>query len=245
MGAVYLVRDNRIPGKRWAMKEMSDAAIADLLERQQAIDAFRQEAQLLATLDHVNLPRVTDFLSEAGCHYLVMDFVEGETLENLLSRQTTPFSEAQVLDWAGQLCDVLSYLHARQPPVIFRDLKPGNIMLTPDGHLKLIDFGIARFFKPGQATDTIRFGTPGYAPPEQYGKGQTDHRSDVYALGVTMHQLLTLHDPAATPFVLPPVRKVNSRVTPRTEAAIQQATQLETAQRFQAAADMKRALGLA
>lgn len=243
-GSVYLVRDQRIPGKRWAMKEMSDAAIANSAERQQAMEAFQQEAQLLATLDHPNLPRVTDFLSEGGRHYLVMDFIEGQTLENLLSGQAPPFAEGEVLDWARQLCDVLAYLHARHPPVIFRDLKPDNIMLAQDGCLKLIDFGIARLFKPGKSGDTTSFGTPGYSPPEQYGRGQTDHRSDIYALGVTLHRLLTRHDPAGTPFNLPAVRQLNPQVSPKTEKAIAQAVQLKPDHRFRNAAEMKQALDI-
>jgi len=244
MGSVYLVQDMRIPGKQWAIKEMSDAALPTPAERQQAINAFRQEAQLLATLDHANLPRVVDFFSEGGCHYLVMDFIEGETLEQLLSRRTTPFTETEVLSWAGQLCDVLSYLHAQHPPVIFRDLKPDNIMLARDGCTKLIDFGIARLFKPGQSKDTTCFGTPGYAPPEQYGQGQTDARSDIYALGVTLHHLLTGYDPSTTPFALPKVRQLNLAVSVRTEAAIERATQRDPAHRFQTVAEMKQALGI-
>lgn len=244
MGDVHLVEDTRIPGKQWAMKEMSDAAIPTPAERQQAIDAFRQEAQLLARLDHTNLPRVVDFLSESGRHYLVMDFVDGNTLKELLSQRGSPFSEAEVLDWAGQLCDVLSYLHSQNPPVIFRDLKPDNIMLARDGRIKLIDFGIARFFKPGQTKDTMHLGTPGYAPPEQYGQGQTDARSDVYALGISLHQLLTKYDPITTPFSLPKVRQLNPTVSAQTEAAIDRATQTDPTHRFQTVVEMKQALGL-
>jgi serine/threonine-protein kinase len=223
---------------------MSDVAIVNLTERQQAVEAFRREAQLLATLDHPNLPRVTDFLSEEGRHYLVMDFIEGETLEDLFFQRVEPFSETEVMGWARQLCDVLSYLHSLHPAVIFRDLKPANIMLTRDEHLKLIDFGIARFFKPGQTGDTAYFGTPGYAPPEQYGQGQTDHRSDIYALGVTLHRLLTGHDPTTTPFDLPKVRELNRQLSTRIERAINRATQLNSADRFQSVDQMKQALGI-
>jgi len=173
----------------------------------------------------------------------VMDFIEGQTLGQLLSQRTAPFTEAEVLDWAGQLCDVLSYLHAQHPPVIFRDLKPDNIMLAPDRRIKLIDFGIARLFKPGQLKDTRRFGTPGFAPPEQYGQGQTDARSDVYALGVTLHHLLTKYDPSITPFALPKVRQLNPAVSARTEAAIERAIQLDPTHRLQSAAELKQAVG--
>jgi serine/threonine-protein kinase len=134
------------------------------------------------------------------------------------------------------LCNVLEYLHGRSPPVVFRDLKPGNVMLTPTSEVKLIDFGIARFFKPGQARDTVNLGTPGYAAPEQYGSlSQTDPRSDIYGLGALLHQMVTGHDPTTTPFNLPPPRQLNPRISPRIEATIQQALQAEPSQRLRRA----------
>jgi serine/threonine protein kinase, bacterial len=242
MGAVYQAADTRLSSKVWALKEMSDAAILDPAEKQQARDAFQREAQMLALLDHPNLPKVNDFFIEGGKLYLVMDFINGQTLEDLLDHSASPLPEAQVLPWAGQLCDVLDYLHRCAPPIIFRDLKPGNIMLDRSGRVKLIDFGVARLFKTGQARDTANFGTAGYAPPEQYGKGQTDARSDVYALGVTLHQLLTRYDPALTPFNLPPVRNVNPAVSAHVEQAILKATQAAQASRYQRALEFKAAL---
>lgn len=241
MGAVYQVTDLHIPGKVWALKEMSDAALTNPAERAQAVAAFQQEARLLATLSHPNLPQVIDCFTERGKHYLVMDFIDGELLDEILAR-SGPLPEAQVLALAEQLCDVLDYLHGQFPPVIFRDLKPGNVMVTPHGQVKLIDFGIVRFFKPGQQSDTQIIGTPGFAPPEQHGKGQTDPRSDVYSLGVTLHQLLTGHDPTQTPFRLPPACQVNPAVSANLEQVISQATMLEPAQRFPSAAAMKQAL---
>ncbi len=242
MGAVYQASDTRISGKLWAVKEMSDAALLDPADKQQARDAFQREAQMLALLDHVNLPKVNDFFTEGGKLYLVMDFIDGQTLQALLEARPDPFPEAQVLDWAGQLCDALDYLHRCTPPIIFRDLKPGNIMVDRSNRVKLIDFGVARLFKAGQARDTANFGTAGYAPPEQYGKGQTDARSDIYALGVTLHELLTRYDPALTPFHLPPARNVNPAVSAQIEQAIIKATQPLQANRFQHAVDMKSAL---
>ncbi len=169
MGAVYLVEDQRLNGKEWAMKQMSDAGITNPPDRQRAIEAFQKEAELLARLEHANLPTVIDFLSQGNNHYLVMDYIEGDTLEVLLTRQRKPFSEAEVLGWARQLCNVLSYLHSQTPPVIFRDLKPSNIMLMPTGQIRLIDFGIARLFRSSKSGDTAKLGTPGYAAPEQFG----------------------------------------------------------------------------
>ena len=239
MGAVYEVTDARIPGKRWAIKEMSDAALATPEEKQQALMAFQQEAQMLATLSHANLPVVADFFSENGKQYLVMEFVDGETLEDRLNASAGFLDERQVVDWATQICDVLAYLHSQKPPVVFRDLKPGNVMTDRQGRVKLIDFGIARLFKPGKSGDTQVMGTPGYAAPEQYGKGQTDARSDVYSLGVTLHRLMTKYDPANTPFNLPPVRNINPAVSKQTMDVINRATQPDALARFQSVSDMK------
>jgi serine/threonine-protein kinase len=243
MGAVYLATDQRIPGKLWAIKEMSDAAITNPLDKQRAVDAFQREAQLLATLDHGNLPKVSDYFTEGGKHYLVMDFIQGRTLEQVLHGTPGFLAEDEVVRWALQLCDVLIYLHGRQPPIIFRDLKPANIMLDNDRRIKLIDFGIARSFQPGKSRDTQVMGTPGYAAPEQYGAGQTDARSDIYALGVTLHALLTGYDPSLSPFNLPPARNINPRLSSTVEAVIARATQADVTTRFQTAEETKQALG--
>lgn len=243
MGAVYQGADTRLGGKAVAIKEMSDAGLPTPQQRQQAVAAFRQEAQMLARLDHPNLPRVSDFFTENGKHYIVMELVEGETLADYLHRRGAPVSEAEARDWAVQLCDVLGHLHRQNPPVIFRDLKPANIMLTPQSQLKLIDFGIARFFTVGKPGDTLVMGTPGYAAPEQYGQGQTDARSDVYSLGVLLHHALTGHEPATTPFALPPVRRLNPQVSSAMERVITRATAIQTAQRFPAVDALCQALG--
>lgn len=242
MGAVYLAADQRL-NRRWvAVKEMSDAAIADPLQKQHATAAFHQEAQMLARLDHPNIPRIADFFTDAGNHYIVMEFVQGETLEAYLQRRGTVCDEPTVRAWALQLCDVLAHLHGQTPPVIFRDLKPGNIMLTPSGQLKLIDFGIARFFKVGRPGDTLIMGTPGYAAPEQYGHSQTDARSDIYSLGVLLHHLLTLHDPAQTPFALPPAQQLNPVVSAWMARIIAQAVALRPADRYQRVAELRQDL---
>jgi serine/threonine-protein kinase len=243
MGAVYQAADDRITGKMWAIKEMSDAAITDSLEKQRAVDAFRQEAVMLATLDHPNLPKVTDHFSEGGKQYLVMDFIEGETLEECVDREAgKPLPVEEALRWADQLCSVLTYLHKREPPVVFRDLKPGNVMVTPEGTVKLIDFGIARLFKPGKVADTAFFGTAGYSPREQYGRGQTDARSDVYALGATLYHLLTGDDPTDHPFDFQDVHQLNDQVPEHVAAAIAKALAQDPAGRFQSVAEMQRAL---
>lgn len=242
MGAVYLAADQRLNGKWTAIKEMSDAAIVDPLQKQQAIAAFHQEAQMLARLDHPNIPKILDFFTENNNHYIAMEFVQGETLEAFLQRRGMVCNEQPVRDWALQLCDVLAHLHGQTPPVIFRDLKPGNIMLTPAGQLKLIDFGIARLFKIGRSGDTLIMGTPGYAAPEQYGRGQTDAWSDIYSLGVLLHHLLTLHDPAQTPFALRPVRQLNPAVSAQMAHIISRSTEVPPAARYQSVAELRQDL---
>ena len=243
MGAVYQAADIRIPGKTWAIKEMSDAAITNPLEKQEAIAAFRQEALMLARLDHSNLPKVTDHFAEGGKQYLVMDFIEGETLAGRLEQEDGgPLPVDEVLDWARQLCDVLEYLHSQSPPIVFRDLKPANVMVTPEGTVKLIDFGIARLFKPGKAADTAFFGTAGYAPKEQYGEGQTDARSDICALGATLHYLLTGIDPVDHPFDFEDIRRSDWEGPTHVADAVMKALSEDLADRWQSAAEMKAAL---
>jgi serine/threonine-protein kinase len=241
MGAVYQADDAHI-GKTWAIKEISDAAITDPLEKQQAHVAFRQEALMLANLSHPNLPKVADHFTDGNKQYLVMDFIEGETLADKLECQNGPLPVDVVVGWAEQLCDVLDYLHNRQPPVIFRDLKPANVMITPEGLVKLIDFGIARIFKPGQAIDTAHFGTAGYAPKEQYGKGQTDARSDVYALGAMLHHLLTGVDPIDRPFHFDDVLRLNDQVPIHVADAVMKALADDPSVRWQSVAEMRATL---
>lgn len=241
MAAVYRGIDTR-GNRQVAIKEMSQDGLSPD-EETEALAAFQAEAAMLKRLSHRNLPRVIDIFSEGARHYLVMDFIEGQTLEQ---RQQAAgggaLPEGEVMRWAAQLCSVLIYLHHQRPPIIFRDLKPANIMVTPDGQIKLIDFGIARVFQPGRVRDTQVLGTPGFAPPEQYGKSQTDARADVYALGVTLYQLLTGYDPASTPFALPPANTRNPNISPSIQAAIQRATQMDREARYQSVADFERDL---
>ena len=242
MGAVYKATDTRLGDKIVAVKEMSQAALTTLLEKQRAQQAFQQEAQMLANLNHPYLPRVTDHFSEGGKQYLVMDFIHGHTLLQLLERAGGPLDVEQVVAWGKKLCDVLEYLHNQQPPIIFRDLKPDNIMLDQKGQIKLIDFGIVRLFKKGQNTDTISIGTTGYAPPEQHGQGQTDFRSDIYALGATLHHLLTYHNPKQSLFNFPPIRQLNKKVPKSVEDVIIRALAPDPNRRWQSMPQMRDAL---
>jgi len=205
-GAVYKALDMRIADRMVAIKEMRQGSVSTQ-EISDATESFKQEAFMLARLKHPNLPSIYDYFTEGGRCYVVMDFIEGETLEDYLAQGGNgrppgiPLSVSEVLQIGIQLCNVLDYLHTRQPAIIFRDLKPANIMRASDGQLYLIDFGIARIFKQGKTNDTTALGSPGYAAPEQYGKAQSTPRSDIYALGVTMHELLTGSDPSLSPFI--------------------------------------------
>jgi WD40 repeat protein len=204
-GAVYKAMDISFGNRLVAIKEMSQSTL-NAQEFAAATEAFHHEAVLLANLTHPNLPRIYEQFTENGRLYLVMDFIEGETLEQLIEKSPTRCIPAdRVLSLALQLCSVLEYLHTRQPPIVFRDLKPTNVMLTPTGHVFLIDFGIARHFKPGQKKDTTALGSSGYAPPEQYGKSQTTTRADIYSLGATLHELLSGKDPTDSPFRFEPL----------------------------------------
>ncbi len=203
--AVYKAEDTLLNDRLVAIKAISLRGLKSQ-EMIDVTDAFNREVLLLSGLKHPNVPHVYQSFSDREGWYVVMDFIEGTTLEkHLESTRGEQLPIGEVLDSGLQLCAVLDYLHTGQPPVIFRDLKPANIMLKPDGRIALIDFGIARHFKPGRAKDTMPFGSPGYAAPEQYGKAQTTPRTDIYSLGVILHQLLTGDDPSLTPFCFTPL----------------------------------------
>jgi len=228
MGAVYQAVDQRLKNTLVAVKEMSTNALGKD-NRLGAISAFEKEATMLIGLRHPALPRISDFFSKNDRWYLVMDYIEGETLADVLKKRGS-IPESEVRDWGIQLCEILDYLHTRTPPVIFRDLKPSNIMVTPDGKIKLIDFGIARHFRPGSTNDTAAYGSSGYAPPEQYGDNQTDARSDIYALGAVLHHLLTDKDPIRTPFNFESPGKTTA-VSPALESVIMKALELKPSDR--------------
>lgn len=233
MSAVYQAVDTQYGNRRVAIKEMSQGHL-NANELADATARFQQEAALLGSLHHPNLPRIYDAFSEHGRSYLVMGYIDGKTLLQLLKDAGGhPIPVAQVLDYANQLCEVLAYLHAQKPPIIFRDLKPTNVMVMENGHVVLIDFGIARFFKEGQAQDTVYLGSPGYAPPEQHGISQTNPRSDLYALGATLHYCLTGRDPfhAGDRFAFPPVRQLNPLVPIGLEQLIQRMVSMDERQR--------------
>jgi serine/threonine protein kinase len=229
--AVYKAADTLSNNQLVAIKAISlkHLSPSEIIE---ATEAFNREIQVLADLKHPGIPRVHTHFADAACWYLVVDFIEGVTLERYLEKahqDILPVGE--VLEIALMLCAVLEYLHMHQPAIIFRDLKPANIMMTPDKRIVLIDFGIARYFKAGQAKDTIPFGSPGYAAPEQYGKAQTTPRSDIYSLGVLLHQLLTGIDPAESPFHFAPLPSLATPILVRLNVLIQAMVEVDAEKR--------------
>lgn len=243
MARVYQVEDTRdVPSSVWALKELR--SVSDPAEQQERYELFDREANLLKSLNHRNVPLFHDRFDEQGRAYLVLEFVAGRTLERLLMLQNAPLEEQRVLEWAIQLCEVLDYLHSQHPPIIYRDLKPSNIMVTHEGVIKIIDFGIARTYKAGKRHDTHLMGTEAYAAPEQYGSEQSDARTDIYALGCTLYHLLTNQYPphARLPGTAPSVRTLNPSVSQGTAELIAKAMQKDRARRFQSAKEMEQAV---
>jgi len=245
-GMAWVYQVEELPagsGKLWALKELRPQT-QDRAEQATGRKLFVQEARWLRELDHPNIPKIADFFEEDGRSYLVMEFILGESLEKRLKAANAPLLESDVLNWALQLCDALNYLHSHTPPIIFRDMKPSNAMVTNTGQVKLIDFGIARTYKIGKKRDTVAMGSENYAAPEQWGKGQTDARSDVYALGATIYHLLA--NMAPTPAFLPseplPLANYNGAVSPKTIAIVEKAMNRDREARFQSILDMRQAI---
>jgi serine/threonine protein kinase len=234
MGAVYRAEDVRLEGRLCAIKEVQPDFAADDVSLRQAQEQFHREASVLARLDHPNLPKVSDYFTENDREYLVMDFVAGRDLRDLLNEAAAEgrmLDERLVLKWAAQLCDALEYLHSQEPPVLHRDIKPSNIKLTPGGLIKLVDFGLVKLMAPDDSrTITVLQGrgTVAYTPLEQYGgdTGHTDVRSDIYSLGATLYQLLAQRPPldAKRRFLHPqtfqPPSDFNPRISSRVERAV-------------------------
>lgn len=246
MATVYKARDMRFTNvaRLCAVKEMANLA-RDPQIREIARQNFEREANILATTNHPAVPQIYDFFSESTRSYLVMELIEGFDLEDHLAELAPDefLDEALVVDWSLQLCDALSYLHGHKPqPIVFRDLKPSNIMLDPQGRIRMIDFGIAKVFQTGQKGTMI--GTEGYSPPEQY-RGSAEPRGDIYALGATLHHLLTKKDPRLEPpfsFQERPISESNPDVNPQLEAAIMRAVEYDPDKRFPSVDEFRKAI---
>jgi serine/threonine-protein kinase len=255
MGSIYLADDLRLEGRQCALKEVEHDKSLPPEMLQQARDQFFREASVLARLDHPNLPKVSDFFSIGGRDYLIMDFVPGKDLRTIMTeaRQAGKFlSENDILSWANQLSDALTYLHSLKPPILHRDIKPSNLKLTPSGLVKLVDFGLVKILASEEMTITILQGrgTAIYIPLEQYGgdSGHTDVRSDVYAFGATLYHLLTNQAPAEArerflhPEALVLPRQINPDVSLRVERAVMWAMNLHPTERPQDVETFRQAL---
>jgi serine/threonine protein kinase len=240
MGCVYKVVDRYRRGKILAIKELRTGKLQTPKVRE-ALAQFQTEARILTRLTHPNLPKVYDYFSLQGAYYIVMEYIRGKTLDQLLNGlHGKPVDERQALSWALQICRAMHFLSVQKPqPIVFRDMKPSNIMIVHDGRVKLIDFGIARFFKEERKEDTYVYGTPGYAAPEQYGMGQTDVRSDLFSLGATLYRCLTGEHPPQNPLDFSDPRRKNPKLSRATAAIINKALAPDMAKRYQSAYEMK------
>lgn len=243
MGAVYRARDKNFKAIRLvAVKEMI-SQVTDPIVRKNIFQIFEREANILATLRHPAIPRIYDYFIIGDRAYLVLEFIHGKNLEQVLSEAQTFLPEEQILSWAVELCDVLEYLHAHKPePIIFRDVKPSNIMSTLQNHITLVDFGIAKVFESGQKNTMV--GTQGYSPPDQY-RGEATPKVDIYALGATLHHLITLRDPQLeAPFSFGErlIGDINPGVSKEFAAVVERALEYKPEERFESAAEMKEAL---
>lgn len=238
MSTVYLAINEKA-NKPWAIKEVrkSVSRSFDILKQSLIL-----ETDMLKKLSHKNLPSIVDVIDSDENFLIVMDYIEGSTLEKLVN-ENGAYPQEEVVDWAIQLCDVLQYLHERPKPIIYRDMKPSNVMLKSDGSVVLIDFGTAREFKEQNAGDTICLGTQGYAAPEQFGgMGQTDVRTDIYCLGATMYHLLTGHNPSEPPYEMYPITKWKPDLSSGLEKVVLKCTRKNPADRYQSADELMYAL---
>lgn len=242
MSVVYLARDRRL-NKQWAIKEVKRTSNG---ENQEVVyQSLLTEANLMKKLDHPRLPRIVDIIESGNTLYVVMDYIEGRPMDKVLKhngpnkQEDIKAWERQVVKWGIQICEVLDYLHTRTPAIIYRDMKPSNLMLKPDGTVNVFDFGIAREYKEGRKGDTTIMGTRGYAAPESFGgSGQTDARTDIYCLGVTLYQMLTGKDPTEPPYTLQPIRQCNPQLSDGMEWIIQKCTQPDPLARFQSCEEL-------
>lgn len=238
MSVVYQAVNEKA-NKIWAIKEVRKDGVQNFEVVKQNLIV---ETELLKRFNHPNLPSIIDVIDGDGTFLIVMDYIEGNSLSKALETSGAQ-SQEDVIEWSKQLCDVLGYLHSRKPPIIYRDMKPSNVMLKPDGNVSLIDFGTAREFKSSSVEDTTCLGTQGYAAPEQYGgHGQTDARTDIYCLGATMYHLVTGHNPSTPPYEMYPIRQWNPMLSSGLEEIIIKCTQRNPSDRYQSCAELLYAL---
>lgn len=238
MSVVYLAMNEKA-NKQWAIKEVRKDGVLDFESVKQGLVA---ETDILKKLDHPNLPSIIDVIDTEDSFIIIMDYIQGNSLNKALEEYGAQPQE-MVIKWAMQLCDVLGYLHSRNPAIIYRDMKPANIMLKPDGNITLIDFGTAREYKEKNLADTTCLGTVGYAAPEQFGgMGQTDARTDIYCLGATLYHLVTGMNPCEPPYEIKPIREINPSLSSGLERIIIKCTQRDPNDRYQSCAELMYAL---
>lgn len=235
---VYLARDAESKGMMVALKEISTEGFTEE-EYRDLNTQFLQEAAFLMQLDHPGLPKVVEFFAEGSRYYLAMEWIAGKTLHEIVSEKG-PADETDVLDWGVQLSDILSYLHGRQPyPVVLGDLKPSNVMITYDGRVKVIDFGVARYLAPSQNPRTFALVSPGFSPPEKYSKFDSDQRGDLYSLGATLYWALTRAQLEKFRFQLPPLRRLRPECSQWLERVLAQCLMVEPTKRWVRASAVK------
>ena len=238
MSVVYLAMNEKA-NKQWAIKEVRKDGVKDFEIIKQGLVV---ETDMLKRLSHPSLPSIIDVIDNEDTFLIVMDYIQGNPLSKALEEYGAQPQE-YVIEWAKQLCDVLGYLHTRTPAIIYRDMKPSNIMLKPDGNVTLIDFGTAREYKEKNLADTTCLGTVGYAAPEQFGgMGQTDARTDIYCLGATLYHLVTGRNPTEPPYEILPIRQVNPSLSSGLERIIMKCTQRNPEDRYQSCAELMYAL---
>lgn len=241
--STYKASDLRFPGRWWAVKEIMIVA-RDPVEKLKIKSKFQKEAMELSGLNQPSLVKIVDFVVENDNLYLVTEYVEGKSLQEIYDKSSGPLSEKQVINWAIQLANALHYIHFQiNKPLYFRDIKPGNIMITSKGEVKLVDYGLGRVFEVGDEINIAGMGTMGYAAPEIFAeKSRIDIRSDVFTVGAILHQLLTKRDPTSTPFMFLPVGSLNPNASPYIEKIIEKATQYKPEDRHQSLMDLKKDL---
>ncbi len=242
MGSVYLV-ETMSDRKQLVVKELN-FSVESMVNKDSAREIFFRESEFMARFNHAGLPEMHGIFSQDGHDYIVMDYVKGSTLEDIINKSTEPVPLEKAIKWAIEIADILNYLHNTfEMPLIYKDLKPSNIMITPQEKVMIIDFGICRYYNPDKDTDTFRLGSPGYAAPEQYkGRGQSCIQTDIYALGVILFQMVTKYDPTLTPFKFPPIKSLNPSIDDDLEAIINRAIQLHPLKRYIGALELKEKL---
>jgi len=242
MGNVYLVE--RIEDdKKFVVKELNFSQEAGL-DHSTAKEIFHREAEFMAKINHHGVPKMYGVFSQDGKNYLTMDYIEGKTLEEIINSSDLPLKEEDAIKWTIELAAILDYLHnSFHQPIVYRDLKPANIIIKPDGKTVLVDFGIARYYNPDKENDTFSYGSPGYAAPEQYkGRGRSTPQTDIFALGVILFQMLTKYDPSLKPLTFPSMKSINPAVSEKLEIIVKRSIELEPLKRYISVQEFKETL---